>query len=179
MKFASTPLRGAVIVDLDRIEDDRGFFARSFCEQEFAAQGIDSRFVQCNVSYNRSVGTLRGMHYQAEPNGEAKLVRCTAGAIHDVIVDIRSDSPTHLQWFGVDLTAENRRALFVPRGFAHGFQTLADHSEVFYQMAALFHPDSARGLRWDDPTLGIRWPTKDPIVSAKDRAYPLLDRPAK
>jgi dTDP-4-dehydrorhamnose 3,5-epimerase len=178
MKFEETPLRGAFVVELERLQDERGFFARSFCEREFAAHGLDARFVQCNVSYNARANTLRGMHYQKEPHGEGKLVRCTMGAIYDVIVDVRPGSPTRWQWFGVELSADNRRALFIPRGFAHGFQTLLDHSEVFYQMSEFFAPGSAEGLRWNDPAIGIRWPLQDPIVSARDREHPLLDRNA-
>lgn len=179
MKFAETPLKGAFVVDLDRLEDDRGFFARSFCEKEFAARGLAPRFVQCNVSYNRRAGTLRGMHYQQAPDEEDKLVRCTMGAIHDVIVDIRPGSATRLKSFSIELSARNRTALFIPRGFAHGFQTLADDSEVFYQMSGFFQSGSARGMRWDDPALALDWPLANPILSEKDRGYPLLsEKPA-
>ena len=174
MKFQETSLKGAFVIDLDRLEDDRGFFARSFCEREFSAQGFASRFVQCNVSFNRKAGTLRGMHFQASPDEEDKLVRCTMGTIHDVIVDIRPGSPTYMKNFSIELSAANRTALFVPRGFAHGFQTLQDDSEVFYQMSEFFHPGSARGLRWDDPALALNWPVANPILSDKDRSYPLL-----
>lgn len=176
MKFQETSLKGAFVIDLDRLEDDRGFFARSFCEREFSAQGFASRFVQCNVSFNRKAGTLRGMHFQALPDEEDKLVRCTKGTIHDVIVDIRPGSPTYLKNFRIELSAANRTALFIPRGFAHGFQTLTDESEVFYQMSEFFHPGSARGLRWDDPALGLNWPVANPILSDKDRSYPLLTK---
>ena len=154
--------------------DERGFFARSYCAQEFSSHGLESRIVQCNISFNRRAGTLRGLHYQAEPHREAKLVRCTMGAIYDVIVDIRPESPTYLQWFALDLNADNRCMLFVPPGFAHGFQTLRDGSEVFYQMSEFYHPGSARGLRWDDPRLAIRWPLPEPILSERDRSFPLL-----
>jgi len=174
MRFVETPLKGAFVVELEPIEDERGFFARSFCEREFSERGLAARFVQCNVSFNRSKGTLRGMHYQAEPHPEAKLVRCTAGAIFDVIVDIRPDSPTIYKWFGTDLSASNRRMLYIPAGFAHGFQCLVDGAEVFYQMSEFYHPECAGGLRWDDPRLGIEWPLPDPTVSQRDRAYPLL-----
>lgn len=174
MRFRETPLRGAFVVELERLEDDRGFFARSFCEREFSGQGLASRFVQCNVSYNKRAGTLRGMHYQEAPHEEDKLVRCTMGAVHDVVVDIRRGSPTYLKSFGLELSAQNRIALFIPRGFAHGFQTLRDDSEVFYQMSEFFQPGSARGLRWDDPALALAWPMPNPILSDKDRAYPLL-----
>ncbi len=175
MKFRKTPLDGVIVIDLDRHEDDRGFFARSFCENEFSAQGIASRFVQCNVSFNKRKGTLRGMHFQAAPHEEDKLVRCTMGAVHDIVVDIRRGSPTYLKNFAIELSASNRTALFIPQGFAHGFQSLQDESEVLYQMSQFFHPGSARGLRWDDPALRLDWPLCDPILSEKDRGYPLLD----
>jgi len=174
LKFVPTPLAGAFVVELEPIEDERGFFARSFCQNEFRARGLDPVVAQCNVSLNRSRGTLRGLHYQAPPHEEAKLVRCTRGAIWDVIVDLREGLPTRWKSFSTELTADNRRALYVPRGFAHGFQTLADDSEVLYQISEFYHPESSRGLRWDDPALGIRWPLPEPVVSARDRAYPLL-----
>ncbi|WP_347258888.1 dTDP-4-dehydrorhamnose 3,5-epimerase [Methylocaldum sp.] len=174
MKFASIPLRGAFVVEMEPIEDERGFFARSFCEREFAQHGLAPRVVQCNVSYNRRKGTLRGMHYSVEPHAEAKLVRCTFGAIFDVVVDLRQDSSTLNQWFGVELSAANRRMLFIPPGLAHGFQTLTNDTEVFYQMSEFYYPECARGVRWDDPRFGISWPLPDPIVSDKDRSYPLL-----
>ena len=173
-----TPLEGAFAVEIEPIEDERGFFARSFCQEEFRAHGLYPVVAQCNVSFNRRRGTLRGLHYQDKPHEEAKLVRCTLGAVWDVIVDIREDSPTRHRWHAIELTAENRRALYVPRGFAHGFQTLLDDSEVLYQMSEFYHPDSARGLRWDDPALGITWPLPDPILSLRDRAYSLLPRSA-
>ncbi len=174
MKFVPTPLTGAFVVELEPIEDERGFFARSFCQNEFRARGLDPVVAQCNVSLNRNRGTLRGLHYQAPPHEEAKLVRCIRGAIWDVIVDLREGLPTRWKSFSTELTADNRRALYVPRGFAHGFQTLADDSEVLYQISEFYHPESSRGLRWDDPALGIRWPLPEPVVSARDRAYPLL-----
>lgn len=174
MKFVPTPLAGAFVVELEPIEDERGIFARSFCQNEFRARGLDPVVAQCNVSLNRSRGTLRGLHYQVPPHEEAKLVRCTRGAIWDVIVDLREGLPTRWKSFSTELTADNRRALYVPRGFAHGFQTLADDSEVLYQISEFYHPESSRGLRWDDPALGIRWPLPEPMVSARDRAYPLL-----
>lgn len=175
MKFLPTPLAGAYLVELEPLEDERGFFARSFCQNEFRALGLDPVVAQCNVSFNRRRGTLRGLHYQAEPHAEAKLVRCTRGAIWDVIVDLRSNSPTARQWFAAELTAENRRSLYVPAGFAHGFQTLADDTEVFYQMSEFYHPEAARGIRWDDPVLAIPWPIKDAVVSPRDRGFPRLD----
>lgn len=172
MKFLPTPLTGTFVVELELIEDERGFFARSFCEKEFAALGLNPRLAQCNVSFNRRRGTLRGMHFQAPPKEEAKLVRCTAGAIHDVIVDLRPASATYCRWFGVELTARNRRALYVAEGFAHGFQTLADDSEVLYNMSEFFQPELARGVRWNDRRFAIEWPLPDPIVSDLDRGYP-------
>lgn len=172
MLFTETKLKGAYIIDLERREDERGFFARSWCAEEFENLGLNTRLVQCNVSFNVKKGTLRGMHYQVEPYPEAKVVRCTIGAIYDVIVDLRSDSPTFRQWVGVELSVENRRALYIPEGFAHGFQTLMDNTEVFYQMSEFFHPECARGVRWDDPAFGIEWPTDDRIVSVRDQDYP-------
>ena len=174
MRFGNTPLKGALVVELDLIEDERGFFARSFCVDEFNRHGLNSVVAQCNVSFNRKVGTLRGLHFQIEPHQEAKLVRCTSGAIFDVIVDLREHSPTRFQWFGSELTSSNRTSLFVPAGFAHGFQTLVDDAEVVYQMAEAYHPASARGFRWDDPQLGIRWPLANPIMSEQDRGLPLV-----
>lgn len=172
MKFGSTPLPGAMVLDLERREDERGFFARSFCQREFEAQGLDPAVVQCNISFNRRRGTLRGMHWQAEPHGEAKLIRVTRGALWDVIVDLRPGSPTYSRWFGVELTAENHRALYIPAGFAHGFQTLVDDVEVFYQMSAFYVPDAQRGVRWDDPAFGIDWPIRPPFLSERDATYP-------
>jgi dTDP-4-dehydrorhamnose 3,5-epimerase len=175
MRFTETRLKGAFLIDLERHEDERGFFARSFCEREFAARGLVARYPQCNVSYNRSRGTLRGMHYQAAPHREAKLVRCTAGAVHDVIVDLRAGSPTRGRWLGVDLDAEARNALYVPPGFAHGFLTLRDGAEVFYQMGEFYVPDAARGFRWDDRAFAIEWPFPPSTVSERDSAYPDFD----
>jgi dTDP-4-dehydrorhamnose 3,5-epimerase len=177
MIFAATPLAGACVIDLERIEDERGFFARTFCEEAFAAQRLASRFVQCNVSFNRRRGTLRGLHYQCEPNQEAKLVRCTMGAIWDVIVDIRPGSPTLGRWHAERLSAENRKALYVPPGFAHGFQTLTDDSEVFYQMSVAHQPGASAGISYRDNSLDIPWPIPDAaIVSARDEALPQWQR---
>ncbi|MFH1539118.1 MAG: dTDP-4-dehydrorhamnose 3,5-epimerase [bacterium] len=174
MKFTGTPLKGAFVIDLEPLEDDRGFFARSWCRKEFEARGLNPNLVQCNISFNKKKGTLRGIHYQERPHAEAKLVRCTMGAICDVIIDLRPESPTFKQWFSVELTAQNRRALYIPEDFAHGFQTLEDNSEVFYQMSEFHHPESARGLRWDDPAFGIDWPEEEKrIISDKDLNYPL------
>lgn len=178
MVFTETRLAGAYLVDLQLLTDDRGFFARTFCQREFSEHGLDASVVQCNVSCSARKGTLRGLHYQVAPSAEAKLVRCLRGAIYDVIVDLRRESSTFLQWVGVELAAETRRALFVPKGFAHGFQTLTDDTEVLYQMSEFYAPDAARGIRWDDPVLGISWPEEVSCISARDRAYPGL-RPSE
>jgi dTDP-4-dehydrorhamnose 3,5-epimerase len=170
--FVATPLPGAFVVEPEYHEDHRGFFARTWCAREFAAHGLSTRLAQCSVSLTKRRGTLRGLHYQAAPYAEAKLVRCTAGGVHDVIVDLRPTSPTYRRHLAVTLTAGNRKALFVPQGFAHGFQTLADETEVFYQISAFHSPDHARGIRWDDPAFAIAWPLDDPIVNDRDRAYP-------
>jgi dTDP-4-dehydrorhamnose 3,5-epimerase len=173
MIFTETELGGAYVIDLEPREDARGFFARAWCENEFADHGLTTRIAQCNLSYNRSAGTVRGMHYQAAPHQEAKVVRCTRGAIYDVIIDLRPESPTFKRWTGVTLTAENRRTLYVPEGFAHGYQTLADETETFYFVSARYAPDAERGVRWDDPSFGIRWPEADGrTISEKDRAWP-------
>ena len=173
MIFTATELEGAWLVDLDPREDERGFFARAWDRAEFAEHGLSTELVQCNVSFNHRKGTLRGMHFQNAPHAEVKLVRCTRGAIYDVIVDLRASSPTHTRWLGVELTAENRRALYVPEGFAHGYQTLVDGTETTYQVSAFYAPGAERGVRWDDPAFGIEWPDPDrPVMSEKDRAWP-------
>lgn len=172
MLFQPTNLADAYLIDLEKVVDERGFFARAWCVQEFADQGLDTSLVQCNLSYNKQQGTLRGMHYQAAPFGETKLVRCIRGAIYDVIIDLRPTSPTYLQWLGVTLSAENRTALYVPQGFAHGFQTLTDESELFYQMSTFYAPEYARGLRWNDPRFNIQWPLPVTVMSARDQRYP-------
>jgi dTDP-4-dehydrorhamnose 3,5-epimerase len=172
MVFTETGLAGAMIVDITRHADERGFFARSWCTREFEERGLNPRLVQCSVSWNAVKGTLRGMHYQAPPHAEVKLVRCTKGAIYDVIIDLRETSPTYLQHIGVELTADNRRALYIPEGYAHGFQTLCDDSEVLYQMSEFYEPSAARGVRWDDPSFGIRWPLPIASMSGRDRDYP-------
>ncbi len=174
MIFSETKLKGVYIIDLEKVEDERGFFARTFCQEEFKAHGLNPRFVQSNVSLNRKKGTLRGMHYQAPPYQEAKLVRCTRGGLYDVAVDLRVDSPTFKQWVGVELTAENHRMLYIPEGCAHGFQTLEDNTEVVYQMSEFYHPESARGVRWDDPALGIQWALTPALISERDRTYASL-----
>ena len=172
MKFIETPLKGAYLIEIEPISDHRGFFARSWCEQEFGDQGLNSNLVQCNISFNTKKGTLRGMHYQIKPHEEAKLVRCTQGSIYDVIIDIRPDSPTFKLWHGLNLSGLNRKMLYIPGGFAHGFQTLEDNTEVFYQMSNFYHGESARGIKWDDPDVGIDWILKDNlIISDRDRGY--------
>jgi len=172
VRFVETELRGAFIIELEPIEDERGFFARSFCQREFAEHRINPAIVQCNISFNRRRGTLRGMHYQSAPHEETKVVRCTRGAVYDVIVDLRRGSPTFKRWIGVELSADNRAALYVPGGFAHGFQTLEDETEIFYLMSEFYFPQCQRGVRWDDPAFAIRWPIAPPIMSEKDRLYP-------
>lgn len=157
--------------------DERGFFARTWCSREFPEHGLRANFDQASISFNEIAGTLRGMHYQVAPHGEVKLVRCTAGAIFDVVVDLRPDSPTYLQWQGEVLSAENRAALYIPEQCAHGFVTLEDKSEVLYEIAGLYEPSAARGVRWNDPALGIRWPREPARMSERDAQYPLLARP--
>lgn len=175
MHFTALRLSGAFVIELAPHVDERGLFARTWCRDEFAARGLNTDWPQSSVSFNRSKGTLRGMHFQAEPHAEIKLIRCTMGAAFDVIVDLRADSPTYRQWEAIELTAENRRSLYVPKGFAHGFQTLVDATELFYQMSARYQVDAARGVRWDDPTLAIEWPAAERrIISAADRCYPDL-----
>jgi dTDP-4-dehydrorhamnose 3,5-epimerase len=172
MIFAETKLKGAFLIDIERTEDDRGFFARSWCEREFKDHGIETKWVQCNISFNRVKGTLRGMHYQRAPHEEEKLVRCTMGSIHDVIVDLRPESVTYKEWISCELTAENRRMLYIPKGFAHGFVTLAADSEVFYQMSEFFVPRCGQGIRWNDPAFGIIWAGEVKMISDKDNSYP-------
>lgn len=172
MIFQETQLKGAYIIDLERREDARGFFARSFCQREFEAHGLAPVMVQTNVSYNKKRGTLRGMHYQAAPYEEAKLVRCTRGAIYDVIVDVRPHSDTFREWVGVELTPDTGRMLYVPEGFAHGFITLEDETEVTYQVSAFYAPGYERGLRYDDPAIGIVWPIGMQVISEKDGSWP-------
>ena len=172
MIFEETVLPGVYLIHLERQEDERGFFARSWCREAFRERGLNPHLVQCNISYNHTKGTLRGMHFQAAPHEEAKLVRCTRGAIYDVALDLRPASPTHTRWLGVELTAENYRMLYVPEGFAHGFQTLEEKSEIFYQMSEFYAPEAARGVRWNDPAFGIEWPLPNPTMSARDASYP-------
>ena len=174
MSFEPTPLPGAWLIELDLLGDERGWFARTFDAEEFAERGLNATVAQCNASFNAHRGTLRGMHYQANPHGESKLVRCVRGTIFDVAVDLREDSPTFRRWHGVELSSENRLAFYIPAGLAHGFQTLTDDTEVLYQMGSPYVPESARGVRFDDPAFGIEWPALDgePIVSERDRSFP-------
>ncbi|BAZ27745.1 dTDP-4-dehydrorhamnose 3,5-epimerase [Cylindrospermum sp. NIES-4074] len=175
MIFTTTELRGAFIIDLEEKPDSRGFFARAFCAQEFAAHGLKPIVAQCNLSFNHKQGTIRGMHYQIAPATETKLIRCTQGAIYDVIVDMRPESPTYLSHIGVELTAENHRALYVPEMFAHGYQALTDGAEVVYQVGEFYTPGYERGLRYDDPLLAISWPLSATEISEKDRNWTLLE----
>lgn len=172
MQFIETELPGAVIIEPVRLEDERGFFARTWSASEFEARGLNPRLMQCSLSFNKTKGTIRGMHYQTAPFEEAKLVRCTKGAIFDVVVDLRRSSPSLTRWTGVELTEDNRRMLYVPEGFAHGFQTLADATEVFYQISQVYSPEHARGVRWDDPAFGISWPYPLASIMERDRTYP-------
>jgi dTDP-4-dehydrorhamnose 3,5-epimerase len=175
MIFRPTRLGGAVVIELERQADERGFFARAFCEREFAEHGLPTRFPQCNLSCNVHASTLRGMHYQAAPHAEGKLVRCIAGTIFDVIVDLRPASPTRYEWLGVALSAESGRALFVPKGFAHGFVTLSGGANVFYHMDESYVPGVARGFRWNDPRFGIEWPVAPAVITERDATYADFD----
>jgi dTDP-4-dehydrorhamnose 3,5-epimerase len=173
MIFTETELQGAYLVDVEPKEDDRGFFARAWCRDEFESHGLSTEIAQCNIAYNDRAGTLRGMHFQSHPHAEVKLVRCTRGAVYDVIIDLRPQSPTFMGWLGVELTEESSRMLYVPEGFAHGYQTLVDETETHYQISQAYAPEAAAGVRWDDPAFGIKWPpVEHRIVSSKDRAWP-------
>lgn len=174
MRFSPTSLPGVWLIDLELREDERGFLARTYCEQEFAAQGLNTRWPQCNLTLTKQRGTIRGLHYQAEPNPEVKLIRCAAGAVFDVLVDVRRSSSTFGQWLGIELTAQNRRMLYAPGGFAHGFQCLTNNCELFYQMSDFYAPELARGLRWNDPQVGIQWPLTNAVLSERDKALALL-----
>ena len=175
MKFTKTKLTSAYIIEVEEISDSRGFFARSWCQREFEEFGIKSNFVQANISFNCQKGTLRGLHYQNAPHAEAKLMRCTKGAIYDVAVDLRPDSPTFCEWVGAELTAENHRMLLVPEGFAHGFQTLEDDTEVSYQVTEFYTPKAEGGARYDDPAFGISWPLEVTVLSDKDANWPYVN----
>jgi len=175
LKFIETKLKGAFVIEPERKADERGYFERVFCEQEFAEHGLHSRFVQSNLSFNHRKGTLRGMHFQAAPHGEVKLVCCPHGAIYDVIIDLRADSPTYRQHVGVTLSDANGKLLYIPKDFAHGYQALEDATQVFYQMSEYYHPESARGVRWNDPAFAIEWPPADErIIITRDQEYPLV-----
>jgi dTDP-4-dehydrorhamnose 3,5-epimerase len=169
LKFSATPLQGVFVIELDRLEDERGFFARSYCAEDFAAQGLCAEFPQCSISFNRKAGTLRGMHYQVEPHSECKLVRCTMGAVYDVALDLRPNSASYKSWFAVELSAHNRRMLYIPKNVAHGFQSLRDDSEVLYQISTPYQPTASVGLRWDDRAFNISWPRPVACISEKDR----------
>jgi len=179
MIFIETQLKGAFIIKPERLEDERGFFARTWCQREYEAHGLNSRLVQCNISFNEKAGTLRGMHYQAAPYEEAKLVRCTQGAIYDAIIDLRPESPTFKQYTAIVLTAQNRKMLYVPEGFAHGFLTLEDHTEVFYQMSEFYAPEYVRGIRWNDPAFNIQWPADVQIISDRDQNLPDFNKESR
>jgi dTDP-4-dehydrorhamnose 3,5-epimerase len=173
MRFVETELEGAYVLDLEPIEDERGFFGRAWCKRELEERGLSAELAQCNLSLSRRKGTLRGLHFQIPPHAEVKVVRCVRGAMFDVIVDLRRDSATYTRWIAVELSADNRRALYVPEGFAHGFQTLADETETFYMISAEYSPDAARGLRWNDDTFGIEWPDpENALLSERDRGWP-------
>lgn len=172
MIYHQTPLKDALVIDLEKREDDRGFFARTYCAEEFAKQGMQTEYVQANTSLSIHEGTLRGMHYQLPPMQEAKLVRCTRGSLWDAIIDVRPDSPTFGQWFGAELSADNRRMMYVPQGFAHGFITLEPMTEVFYLVSQYYSPQQERGIRWNDPRFNIRWPQLPKVISDKDRVHP-------
>ena len=172
MRFQETKLAGVFEIHLEPKADERGFFARTWCREEFRDRGLNDNIVQCSVSLNRRRGTLRGVHYQAAPFAETKIVRCTSGAIYDVVVDLRTQSPTFREWFATVLDAESRGSLYIPEGCAHGFLTLTDESEVLYQMSEFYHPDAGRGVRWNDPAFQIAWPEQVEVISERDRTYP-------
>ena len=171
MKFSETKLSGAFVIEIEKIEDERGFFARIWDNNEFKKQGLSSKLMQCSVSFNKNKGTLRGMHYQISPSEEIKIVRCTQGKIFDVIIDLRKDSKTYKKWIGVELSHNNYKMLYIPKGFAHGFLTLDENTEVFYQMSNEYNKEMAQGIRWDDPTFSINWPSKISIMSERDMNF--------
>jgi dTDP-4-dehydrorhamnose 3,5-epimerase len=174
MRFLTTSLPGVWLIDLEPHEDQRGFFARTFCEREFSAHGLCTHWPQCNLTHTRQRGMIRGLHYQDQPKAESKLIRCSAGAVFDVVVDVRIGSASYGRWAAFELTAQNGLAVYVPVGFAHGFQCLQDHSEVFYQMSEFYYPELSRGIRWNDSSVGVKWPISDPVLSERDRELPLL-----
>jgi len=171
MKVAQTAVPAVWLIDLEPHKDERGFFSRTWCAEEAAAHGLNPACVQCSISFNKMRGTLRGMHWQAEPHAEAKWIRCTRGAVWDVALDLRSESPAYGKWTAVELSADNHRTIYIPEGVAHGFQTLEADTELFYQMSEIYVPELARGARWDDPAFGIKWPVSNPVLSGRDRAY--------
>ena len=175
MKFTETPLHGAYLVDIEPIADERGFFARTWCEREFRERGLNPNLKQASVSFNHKKGTLRGMHFQTNGHQESKLIRCVAGAVFDVIIDLRQSSPTFTRYFEVVLSLENRRMLYVPKGFAHGFQTLTDGAELFYQISQYYSPENAAGVRWNDPVFSVAWPEPPRVISARDQSFPNFD----
>lgn len=172
MKFTETRLPGAFMIELEPKTDERGFFARSWCHDEFSAHGLSIRVVQCNIGYSTRAGTIRGIHYQQDPHAEAKVVRCTSGALYDVIIDLRCESPTYGKWHACKLSAAGRNMIYIPEGFGHGYQTLADNTEIFYQTSEFYHPESATGVRYDDPAFGIDWPLEVTSISETDRSWP-------
>lgn len=175
MRFHETEIPGVFVIEPEIIADERGFFACSWLPTEFEEHGLNPRLRQCNISFNHVKGTLRGMHFQNKPHEEAKLVRCTRGAIYDVAIDLRPDSPTHCRWVAAELTSDNHAMLYIPQGFAHGYQTLTDCTEIFYQMSESYHPQSAKGVRWDDPAFNIKWPLPVTVIAERDARYPSLD----
>lgn len=171
MIFSPAPLDGVYVIEMEKYQDERGYFARSWCTREFAEHRLDAHLVQCSVSFNHAAGTLRGLHFQVPPHGETKLVRCIRGSLFDVALDLHPHSPTFLKWYGVELTEENGRMLYIPKGFAHGFQTLADATEVLYQISDYYVPEAAHGVRWNDPLFGINWPRTVTTISTRDKEY--------
>lgn len=171
MIFTETKLEGAFVITPEKLEDERGFFARTWCAREFQERGLEPGLAQCSISFNEKKGTLRGMHYQVAPYEETKIVRCTRGAMYDVILDLRTDSPTYKHWLGMELTADNHQMLYIPEGFAHGFQTLCERTEVFYQISESYVPDAAAGIRWNDPAFGIEWPLEISAISERDANF--------
>jgi dTDP-4-dehydrorhamnose 3,5-epimerase len=174
LRFTATTLPGVWLIELEQRQDERGYLVRTYCETEFADHGLKTQWPQCNLTLTKRRGMIRGMHYQAEPKPEIKLIRCAAGAVFDVLVDVRKDSPTFGKWEGFELTAENQHTLYVPGGIAHGFQCLIENSQVFYQMSEFYFPELARGVRWNDPKVGIQWPIAEPSLSERDKNLPLL-----
>lgn len=172
MIFKETKLKGAFLIEPERLEDDRGYFARTWCKREFEAQGLNTNLVQCSISFNKNKGTLRGMHYQDKPHQEVKLVRCVRGAIYDVIIDMRAESETYKQWVAAELTAENQKMFYIPEGVAHGLITLLDNTEVFYQISEFYYPELSRGVRWNDPAFSIQWPMTPTVMADRDRDCP-------